>query len=202
MLIRIKQFIAWVLGLPLRLFALMLRTEKMCRECAVADMSKIPSTVHWCLVPGAKLSSQHALTPMLIKRMDTAASLWKARPDIRLILSGSGADTEDNDALAMARYLQETHGIPGDCLLLDEKGFTTLDSVRNLPEEVKRAPFLLLTGAFHMPRCVYICRKLGLKPLALMMPQTRHKYDYLYRLREQAALVKAWYVLTFQMHLH
>lgn len=198
MLVYFKRAAAWLLGLPFRLFALLLGVKKQCRACAVYSPEQIPDNVRYCLVPGAMIHADNKLTPMLTRRMEAVAELAKRRPDMSFILSGNGSGTNYSDVAAMYRYLRDKHSICEGQLILDGKGFTTLDSVRNLPEEVTRQRFLLLTGAFHMPRCVYICQKLGLQPYAYMLPEQRSKYDYRYRLREHAALVKAWYILNFR----
>jgi len=109
------------------------------------------------------------------------------------LLSGTEADGQ-----AMLTYLTEEAKLPRERIRLDTGGVNTLASIQGLPEDVKAAPFLLLTGRFHMPRSIYICKKLGLRPRAYMMDLVRNKYDYLYLLRERAALVKAWYVLNFR----
>ena len=193
MIIRIKQCIAWLLGLPLRLFALFLGTEKLCRDCAVYAPGEIPADITTCLILGAKLSETGSLTPMLRKRLAAAAAIAGSRPDMTFLISGTEADGQ-----AMLTYLTEEAKLPRDRIRLDMGGVNTLASIQGLPEDVKAAPFLLLTGRFHMPRSLYICKKLGLRPRAYMMDLTRNKYDYLYLLRERAALVKAWYVLNFR----
>lgn len=149
----------------------------------------VPGEIHRCLILGSKLFGDDSVPPILRERLDAAIALFRKRQDMVFILSGDGSKRVSNDVNAMYDYLRTQGGIPEQQLLRDDKGFTTWDSIRNLPRETDGG-FVLLTSAFHMPRCVYICHRLGKKPYALNLPSDCPEIQREYRERELLALGK------------
>jgi len=187
----------------LRLFYRLLRVDKIYKSYLYKDSKDIPSDVQYCLILGARLFGDDSLTPMLIKRLNTAIELFEARPHVTFILSGDGSKRFSNDVQAMYTYLKQHSSIPDEQILFDYHGYTTLDSIRHITPEMNASGFIILTSAFHMPRCVYICHRLGLNPFALHLPASYSRSRSGYRNREQLSLVKAWFILTFgQPQIH
>ena len=191
---RVRKAIA----LPiLRLFYRILRLDKIYKSHLYADSKDIPADVRYCLIPGAKLFDDDSITPMLTKRMETAIELFKERPNLIFILSGDGSKRFSNDVQAMYTYLKQHSSIPDEQILFDYQGYTTLDSMRCITPEMDAEGFILLTSSFHMPRCVYICHRLGLHPYALHLPASYSRSHSGYCNRELLSTVKTWYILTF-----
>lgn len=181
----------------LRLFRKILRVDKICEAYLYQNSDDIPSDVQYCLVLGAKLFANDAITPMLIKRLNAAIELYKKRPNLVFILSGDASKRISNDVQAMYDYLKQHSNIPDEQIILDTEGFTTLDSIRHVTPEMDQKGFILLTSEFHMPRSIYICHRLDLHPYALHLPPSPSKFYSQYQERELVALVKNWYILTF-----
>ncbi len=135
--------------------------------------------------PGGRLS--HALAD----RMETAIALYQAGKVNKLLLSGDNRFTDYNEPAAMARYARE-RGVPDEDLVLDFAGRRTYDSCYRARDifGVERA--VLVTQAFHLPRALYTCQRLGVEGAGVVADQRQYIRAPWYQLREVAALSRAW----------
>lgn len=198
----IRQILNKMMLPILKVFRSILGVDRIYQSSLYLSSEDIPLHVSYCLILGAKLFEDGSLTPMLKKRLNAAIELYEKRPSIIFILSGDGSKSNSNDVSEMYTYLRKHSDIPEEQIILDTKGYTTLDSLLHITKEIDRAGFILLTGAFHMPRSVYLCHRLGLHPYALDLPDTSSEYTTHYSNRELLALVKNWYIITFCKFLH
>ena len=187
----------------LSLFYQILGVDKIYKSYLYYDIDSIPANVHYCLILGARLFENNSITPMLSRRMDSAMAIFEKRPEITFILSGDASKRISNDVQAMYLYLKQHCAISDEQIIFDNEGYTTYDSIRHITPQIDSEGFILLTSAFHMPRCVYLCHCLGLHPYALHVPSLSSKNISWYHLRELSALVKTWFLLKFgTLHSH
>jgi SanA protein len=143
------------------------------------------------IVFGAGYWPSGRLSSALADRMETAIALYQAGKVNKLLLSGDNRFADYNEPEAMARYATE-RGIPRDDLVLDYAGRRTYDScyrARNI-FGVERA--VLVTQAFHLPRSLYTCHRLGLEVVGTVADQRDYVRAIWYQLRELFALSLAW----------
>ncbi|MGD9048319.1 MAG: ElyC/SanA/YdcF family protein [Anaerolineae bacterium] len=135
--------------------------------------------------PGGRLS--HALAD----RMETAVALYQAGKVNKLLLSGDNRFADYNEPAAMARYASE-RGVPEEDLVLDYAGRRTYDSCYRARDifGVERA--VLVTQAFHLPRALYTCQRLGLEGAGVVADRRQYSRAPWYQLREVFALSRAW----------
>jgi len=143
------------------------------------------------IVFGAGYWASGWLSDALADRMDTAIELYKAGRVNKLLLTGDNRSSDYNEPGAMARYARN-HGVPKKDLVLDYAGRRTYDSCyrAGVIFGVQRA--ILVTQAYHLPRALYTCDRLGLEVVGVVAD--RHEYvraDW-YRFRELPALARAW----------
>jgi len=91
-------------------------------------------------------------------RLLEAISLFQAKPDSILIVSGGGV------VPAIMRDVLISAGVPADHIMVDDASFSTFESAMHLASELEKAPFLLVTSAGHMPRAMGVFRKIGGDP--------------------------------------
>lgn len=91
-------------------------------------------------------------------RLLEAISLFQAKPDSTLIVSGGGV------VPAIMRDVLISAGVPADHIMVDGASFSTFESATHLASVLERAPFLLVTSAGHMPRAMGVFRKIGGDP--------------------------------------
>ncbi len=92
-------------------------------------------------------------------RVLEAANLRSARPDCRVIVSGS-----KDAALIMGKQLQVL-GVPADRLTIDVASNNTAASAKQLGSLIGNKPVFLVTSAGHMRRAVGVFRKHGMLPI-------------------------------------
>jgi SanA protein len=143
------------------------------------------------IVFGAGYWPSGRLSSALADRMETAIALYQAGKVNKLLLSGDNRFADYNEPEAMARYATE-QGVPREDLVLDYAGRRTYDScyrARNI-FGVERA--VLVTQAFHLPRALYTCQRLGLEVVGTVADRRPYVRAFWYQLRELFALSRAW----------
>ena len=143
------------------------------------------------IVLGAGYSPGGRLSSALADRMDTAIDLYEAGRVINLLLTGDNRFEDYNEPAAMAAYA-EARGVPPEDLVLDYSGRRTYDSCyrANAIFGVERA--ILVTQAFHLPRALYTCDRLGLEAVGVVADRRPYFRATWYELREVFALTRAW----------
>lgn len=143
------------------------------------------------IVFGAGYLPSGRLSDALADRMDTAIDLYEAGKVNKLLLTGDNRFADYNEPAAMAAYAR-ARGVPGQDLVLDYAGRRTYDSCYRAGTifGVERA--VLVTQAFHLPRALYTCERLGLDAVGVVADRHRYLRSPWYQLRELAALTRAW----------
>jgi len=83
------------------------------------------------------------------------------------IISGSDPiSPSSRPAQEMAKFAQ-SFGVPQKKIILEEKSKNTYQSAKEVKKIVGEDSFLLVTSAYHLPRSVYIFKKMELNPIPL-----------------------------------
>ena len=135
--------------------------------------------------PGGRLSNA------LADRMDTAIALYQAGKVNKLLLTGDNRVADYNEPAAMAAYAR-SRGVAEEDLVLDYAGRRTYDSCYRAGTifGVERA--VLVTQAFHLPRALFTCDRLGLEVVGAVADRHRYVRGPWYEVRELAATTRAW----------
>ena len=143
------------------------------------------------IVFGAGYLPSGRLSAALADRMETAIELYEAGKVNKLLLTGDNRFADYNEPAAMAAYAQ-ARGVPEQDLVLDYAGRRTYDSCYRAGAifGVERA--VMVTQAFHLPRALYTCDRLGLDAVGVVADRHRYLRSPWYTLRELAALARAW----------
>ncbi|GGT27670.1 vancomycin high temperature exclusion protein [Nonomuraea spiralis] len=131
-------------------------------------------------------------TPMLARRLDVAAELYRAGKVRALLLSGDNSRKEYDEPTAMRDYLLR-RGVPAGVMVLDYAGFDTWDSCVRAREVFGAERVTVVTQVFHLPRAVALCRTAGLETFGVGDDSTRQwaATTYVYATRELLATAKA-----------
>jgi SanA protein len=154
------------------------------------DVNSTPS-MPVAIVFGAGYWPSGRLSNALADRMETAIALYEAGLVNKLLLTGDNRFVEYNEPAAMAEYAQ-ARGVPRDDLVLDYAGRRTYDSCYRAKAifGVERA--VLVTQAFHLPRALYTCDRLGLESVGVVADRRSYVRSAWYEMRETFALTRAW----------
>ncbi len=139
--------------------------------------------------PGGRLSNA------LADRMETAISLYQAGRVNKLLLTGDNRFVNYNEPAVMADYALD-RGIPSKDLVLDYAGRRTYDSCYRADAIFGIKKATLVTQAFHLPRALYTCERLGLEAVGVVADQRTYQRATWFSLREVLALVRAWFDLN------
>ncbi|MEU6713290.1 ElyC/SanA/YdcF family protein [Nonomuraea sp. NPDC046802] len=132
------------------------------RETAEGDgwLARVPPS-QAALVLGAGLYGTQP-TPMLARRLDIAADLYRSGKVRALLLSGDNSREEYDEPTAMRDYLRGK-GVPDTVMVLDYAGFDTWDSCVRARKVFGARQVTVVTQEFHLPRAVTLCRTAGLE---------------------------------------
>jgi SanA protein len=144
------------------------------------------------IVFGAGLWRDGTATPVLHDRVQTAANLYLAGKVERLLMSGDNRFVDYNEPAVM-RDLALSLGIPEDAIVLDYAGRRTYDTCYRAKAIFGVTSAILVTQAFHLPRAIYLCDRLGIDSVGVEADlRTYRKSSLLYwNLREVFATVAA-----------
>ena len=143
------------------------------------------------IVFGAGYWPSGRLSDALADRMEAAISLYQSGKVKRLLLTGDNRFADYNEPAAMAQYA-ERRGVPREALVLDYAGRRTYDSCYRARAIFGLEQAILVTQAFHLPRALYTCDRLGLEVVGIVADRHQYVYGTWYRLREVLALARAW----------
>jgi len=144
------------------------------------------------IVLGAGLWRNGSPTPVLADRVNTAANLYFTGKVEKLLMSGDNRFVDYNEPEAM-RKLAISLGVPIAAIVLDYAGRRTYDSCYRAKAIFMVDQAILVTQAFHMPRALYICNRLGLDSIGVESDlRTYPKASLLFwNIRELFAMVAA-----------
>lgn len=114
------------------------------------------------LVPGAALAQPTKLASIFIDRVETAIALYEAKKAAKILVSGDNSTLEHNEVNPARVYLMN-RGIPDEDIFLDHAGFDTYSSLYRARDIFGVRSVIIATQSFHLPRAVFIARKLGME---------------------------------------
>ena len=131
-------------------------------------------------------------TPVLADRVTAAANLYFAGKVEKLLMSGDNRFVDYNEPEAM-RKLAVSLGVPNDAIVLDYAGRRTYDTCYRARAIFEVDQAILVTQAFHMPRALYLCNRLGVNAIGVTSDLRRYPRlsELSWNLREVLADVAA-----------
>jgi len=158
-----------------------------------ASNDAVPTT-EVALVLGASVTSGGALSPVLKERADEAIALYQAHKVSKILVTGDNATVSHDEVDPVGKYMVAV-GVPKEDIFLDHAGFDTYSSMYRAREVFGVTTVTIVSQPFHLPRALFIARKLGLTAYGAPTPEGEL---YLYNfVREVPASIKATYDLEF-----
>lgn len=159
-------------------------------------INKLPDA-HTVIVLGASVTSNGNLSVMLRDRVESALFLYNEGKVKRFLLSGDNATVNYNEPKAMKKYLIE-RGVPEDHIYLDYAGFDTYDTMYRSKAVFEVQSAIIVTQEFHLPRAIYIARKMGLSYTGYTGDKRIYAHQDYNAKREFLANIKAYLELAFR----
>lgn len=183
-------FVMGLLALIL-ILAFNINTESKSAAYIFTDISKLPEA-QTVLVLGASVYNNSVLSDMLKDRAQIALQVYKSGKAKKILVSGDNRNENYNEALAVQKYLLE-QGIAKNDIFLDYAGFDTYDSLYRARDVFKAKSLIISTQKFHLPRAVFIARKLGIEAYGIAADKRQYKNIEINQGRELLATVKAYF---------
>jgi len=136
----------------------------------IFDAATAVPEVDAVIVPGASVYRSGRLSQVLERRMETALGLAFDRPGTRLVLSGTNVEGGYSETRAMREYAID-RGFPSRLILIDDAGRSTFLTLLNCKTAFGLRRVALVSQDYHLPRALYIARRLGLEGYGLRVPQ-------------------------------
>ncbi len=118
------------------------------------------------IVFGAGLWRNGTATPVLKDRVQTAANLFFAGKVEKLLMSGDNRFVEYNEPAVM-REVALSLGVPDGDIVVDFAGRRTYDTCYRAKAIFGVTEAILVTQAFHLPRAIYECSRLGVDSIGV-----------------------------------
>ena len=137
-----------------------------------------------------------------IYRIDAAEQLYKAGKIKKILISGDENSLDGINEPECMRDSLVARGIPARAIILDGKGFRTINSIVNANKEYGLNSFTIISQEFHNERAIYQAEHLGLEVENMhaynaKMPKSRRAY--ITSIREYFARVKMfWDLFTYK----
>lgn len=147
-------------------FALRMWVDNQTEELIYTpDNPNIPRQ-HVAIVFGAGLNTAGGPSAMLYDRVATAVKLYQDDRVDKLLMTGDNSALNYNEVEVMRRTAVGL-GIPDEDIVLDYAGFSTWDSCYRARDIFDLTEATLVTQRFHLPRALYACKELGVKPIGV-----------------------------------
>lgn len=120
----------------------------------------------WMVVLGSRLR-QDQVTAGYARRLQRAATLYKAEPQRQILLAGGHTGGSASEAERGREYLLRL-GLPSVHLFVEDQSLNTLDNLqraRQLFPELQKKPFILISSRHHLARSQLLAQGLGLQPI-------------------------------------
>ena len=127
-------------------------------------------------------------SPVLAERADVAVALYRANKVSKILVTGDNGTLFYDEVTPVRKYLLGA-GIPSQDIFLDHAGFDTYSSMYRAREVFLARSLTIVTQDFHLPRALWIARRLGLDAYGIVAAGGENSpSDYI---REIPAAIKA-----------
>ena len=146
------------------------------------------------LVFGAGYWPDGTPSEVMKDRVEAAVQLYRAGRVRKVLFSGDNRFADYNEPGKMAEHALSL-GLPREAIALDYAGRRTYDSCYRARDIFGLDAVVLVTQRYHLPRALYICRRLGLEAVGYVADRRSYVHIRSYWAREVPALWLAWWEL-------
>ncbi|MBP2650317.1 MAG: hypothetical protein H6Q74_1142 [Firmicutes bacterium] len=151
------------------------------------------------LILGAFVSPEGKVSGMLEERLKVGLELYQKGKASKFIVSGDHGRKDYDEVNAMKKFLLDRN-VPDEDIFMDHAGFTTYDSMYRARNIFKVDKIIVVTQGFHLPRAIFLARKLGIEAYGIEAGTGRNSNLVILknRLREMIARSKAYLAVAIK----
>lgn len=164
----------------------------------IVDNISILERLDTVIVLGAGVRPDGNPCDLLADRIKTGVEAYLSNGCNTILLTGEEKDETYNEVLVMKRWIKKNYEeIDNDIILLDGLGLCTYDSMYRAKYVFNINKAIISTNRYHLPRAIYIARRLGIKVYGI--PSDLRQYDRMkkYKRRELIAQLKDYLVVNY-----
>lgn len=155
----------------------------------ICDINDIPISDSTIIVLGAGVKENGQPSDILIDRLETSLEVFNEGIGNNFILSGDHGREDYNEVGAMKNYIKE-YNIDEKLIFMDHAGFSTYDTMYRAKNIFKVDKAIIVTNEYHLPRALYIARKLGIEAYGVKSDKRNYFFMDSYKKREILAKIK------------
>ena len=155
----------------------------------IYDIENIPSDNDAIIVLGAGVKDDGTPSDILADRLETSLEVFEDKVANTFVLSGDHSREDYNEVGAMKDYILENN-IDERVIFMDHAGFSTYDTMYRAKEIFKINKAVIVTNEYHLPRALYIARKLGIDAYGVKSDKRGYQLIDNYKKREILAQLK------------
>jgi len=166
--IRILKYCLWaLLGVALLVAGLLFGCNAIVERNAegrlYTDVNDVPEyEVGLLLGTPPRTRIGRRINTFFIYRLDAAEELYKAGKVKTILISGDCNSLDGVNEVVCMRDSLMARGVPEDAIILDGKGFRTLDAVVRATKVYGYESYIVISQRFHNERSIYLAEHLGL----------------------------------------
>lgn len=168
---------------------LIINRMKSYGEKFIISEDNLPKDCDAIIVLGAGIKDDGTPSDILVDRLETSKEVYSAGVSETFILSGDHGREEYNEVKAMKEYIM-TDDINEERIFLDHAGFSTYDTIYRAKEIFKVKKVIIVTNEYHLPRALYLARKMGIDAYGIASDKRNYLYIDNYKKREKLAQLK------------
>lgn len=161
----------------------------------IYNLEDIPNDSYAIIVLGAGVRNDGTPSDILADRLETSLEVYKANIGNVFILSGDHGREEYNEVRAMKDYIMKDN-IDEKIIFMDHAGFSTYDSMYRAKEIFEVDKAIIVTNEYHLPRALYIARKLGIEAYGVKSDKRGYQLMDSYKKREALAQLKDFFYVN------
>lgn len=148
------------------------------------------------LILGAKVYNNGNMSDILLDRAQTTIELYQKKKIGKILISGDHGKENYDEVNTIKEYLL-SQNIPAEDIFLDHAGFDTYDSIYRAKKIFQVNSLIIVTQEFHLPRALYISRKLNLEAIGIIADKHIYLRATKNEIREILARFKAFLNIIF-----
>lgn len=154
------------------------------------SVEKLPQESFDCiLILGAGLQRDGSPSHMLEDRIKTGVAVFNEIDAEFILMSGDRSGDHYDEPAAMKKYALEL-GVDEESILIDEKGFSTFESIERAKEIYGFDSIVVITQEYHLYRALYISEAQGLDAVGVSADLRQYRGQIYREIREILARVK------------
>lgn len=133
-------------------------------------------------------------------RIDATEQLYKSGKIKNILISGDENSLDGVNEVECMRDSLVARGINANDIILDGKGFRTIDSVVRTIKDFNIKDFIVISQRFHNERTIYLAKHLGFNIIGFNAADATSNMAIITYIREYFARVKMFIDISFQSY--